>query len=213
MEKIKTIALFVLLLYIFFQHFCGKGTQPCPEIVQETIDTQRLYRQWASAWSKPNPDTIILPGKRMPAPQPDTIYVPGEPYVIVEPVDTAAILQDYYAKVVYKDSSAITDSTELNYGTAYVSDTVSQNRIQARQWSFKLSLPVITKTVTVSEKPRVEVYAGGNAMFAPTGAIGGKFSLTIKDKKDQQYEFGGGRFAGHWFGEIGTKFKLSFRNK
>lgn len=206
--NITRILLAIALAYILFREMCGTGKSgPCPEIVKETIDTQRIYRQWASEWMKPKPDTIII-RQQAPKPNPDTIYQVSEVYII-EPVDTAAIVQDYQAQVVYHDTSAITDSTGMRYGTAHVYDTVSENRIQARQWRFDLALPYITKTVTVETPPINSLYLGVDGMFG-RGAIGGSIDGTLLNKKGQIYTVGAGRFAGHEFIKVGTKQRLLF---
>jgi hypothetical protein len=206
--NITRILLIAALIYIIWQQACGGKSSACPEVVSVKTDTQMLYRSWTAEWTKPDPDTIIITKVKWNR---DTIIERWE-YPVYKPVvvDTAAILQDYFAQVIYRDSSAITDSTGATYGTAFVNDTLSQNRIQARQWRFNLAIPIVTVTKTVEAKPRTQLYVGFNAMFGQT-AVGGNVNLTLKTKKDQMFTAGAGLFGQQFYGEFGTKFKLSFK--
>ena len=200
----KTLLILVLFGIILFMRFCSGKKAPCPEVVKQTIDTAYLHKQWASEWKKPNPDTVIyqVPARR---PAPVVIYRDTDPVTVVEPVDTAAILQDYYSKVVYRDTAG------TEYGDIMVEDTISQNRIQARKWSTNFTIPVVTKTVTLVEK-RNQLYAGFGLLGNDHDLISGaRVSLTLKNKRDQQYEVSGLLIGGQWHVGLDTKFKISFR--
>jgi hypothetical protein len=202
MKSAPWILLILALGYIFFLQMCGTG-KPCPgqEVKSVVIDTGYIIDQFKSTWQKPKPDTIILPGKK---PKPEIIYQDGPPTYIMKDVDTAAILQDYFAKVYYRDS------LQTQYGTIIVEDTISQNRIQARRWQTNFIIPVVTKTITLAEKKRNQLYAGFSGLFGQT-SIGAEINLSLKNKKDQVYEVGTGLFGQQPYIRLGTKFKLSIK--
>ena len=196
-RNIYRIILAAALCYILFLQMCNRP-DPCPDqrVKSVKVDTGYIIEQFKSTWQKPVPDTIILPGRK---PKPDTVYT--DPLVIVEPVDTTAILQDYFARVYYRDS------LQTQYGTISVEDTISQNRIQARRWATNFTIPTVTKTITLAQPQRNQVYAGFSGLFSPT-AIGAEINLSLKTKRDQVYEGGFGVFGTGWYGRVGTKFKL-----
>lgn len=201
-RNIYRILLAGAIVYILFLQMCGtKPACPDQQVATVQVDTGFIVEHSQIPWEKPKPDTIILPGKQVlwqgDLYNQDTVF-------FVELVDTAAILQDYFAKVYYQDSM------RTQYGTIVVEDTISQNRIQARRWATNFKIPTITKTVTVAEKSRNQIYAGFSGLFGQLD-LGAEINLTLKTKKDQQYEVGAGLFGRQWYGRVGTKFKLSFK--
>lgn len=93
------------------------------------------------------PEYVPVPGK--------TEYVEKIVEVPAE-VDTAKILQDYYAERTYNDTIPID-----TVGTAYITDVVSENKIQSRNAAFDYTLPTIENTIFVKEKPKRKVFFGG----------------------------------------------------
>lgn len=200
-RNIYRIILAAAVGYILFLQMCNRP-EPCTDLQVKSVkvDTGKIIEQFKSAWQKPTPDTIIKPGK---PPAPEKIYVERDPLIIVEPVDTTAILQDYFARAFYRDTLL------TQYGTVAIEDTISQNRIQARRWATNFTIPTITKTVTLEAKPRSQLYAGFSGLFGQQ-AIGAEINLSLKTKRDQFYEAGAGLFGANWYGHVGTKFKLHF---
>jgi hypothetical protein len=95
-------------------------------------------------------DTVI---KYIPAPAPgvtDSIFYP----VPVE-ADTALILQKYFTKYVY--AQTLRDSSI----EATIEDTICQNRILARSFSYKLLRPVLIYTPVERENVKNRLYLGG----------------------------------------------------
>lgn len=201
-RNIYRILLLSAICFILFQNMCNRPA-PCPgqQIKSVTVDTGYIIAQFKSTWQKPKPDTIIRQGK---APEPEIIYQDGPPTYILQDVDTAAILQDYFAKVYYRDS------VQTQYGSISVEDTISQNRIQARRWATNFTIPTITKTITQSVPQRNQLYAGFSGLFGQT-VIGAEINFTLKTKKDKQFEIGAGLLGLQPYARIGTKFKLSFK--
>lgn len=90
----------------------------------------------------------------------DTLW--GVAEVIINPVDTAALLADYYASRFYKDSQTIKGATVV------INDTVSRNRITGRQIILNRTDTTITNTITLRPPKRIVGYF--------TTSVAGSFS-------------------------------------
>jgi hypothetical protein len=144
------VIIIILIGIIFLQRECHR----CPEV-------QTSYRV----------DTI--PGDIIPSiielsrPEPYFIFVDTGQQMFV---DTASILRDYFARVVYLDTLKDDSSAFIA-----IRDTVTENRLRGRQLYFANRKPtaiIHTTTVQPSETERMKLYAG--AMLA----------LTPEDKSD-----------------------------
>ena len=131
---IKNILIVVLVVILIFMKSCsgsggGNGTTiTTPGIVR--TNTVMTY------------DTII---KEIPK------YIPKlvtkivreiDSIIIIQPIDTAAILEDYFATYVYNDIQSF-DSLKLE-----ITDSVSQNKIVARTIKYDIIYPTLTITQT-----------------------------------------------------------------
>lgn len=109
-----------------------------------------------------------------------TIYVPVE---VIKDVDTAAILRDFFAKNVYKDTILMD-----KIGYVYVEDTISKNLIQSRVYKLNISRKQIDNYIFLEKPKKNEIYIGGVAGVANNGAnflLGG--SMQFKSNKDVIY--------------------------
>ena len=145
-KNIFIICLIAALVLALFLKKCGNsggGTTIKYDTVYKEVKGDIVY--------VPDVDTIIYT---------KTKYVPTNPDLIIDTlylpelidVDTANILKDYFAHVVYKDT------LRNQYGYISVIDTISQNRIKSRQVKTALSIPEVTKIITLSEKKRAQIY-------------------------------------------------------
>lgn len=196
-NKLSLIVIAVLIGIIILQRACSKP-YPCPDggkpQVVTVIDTQYI----TNVVEKP----VYKPGK--------VKYLPGEEIPVFIPIDTAAILKDYYATRVYNDTVAI-DSI----GYAYIEDSVSKNEIQARRFSARYTVPVIkeTTTITIPPKPKTQLYIGieaGGSKINPINYFGP--ALVLKTKKDQMYSAGLGYTVDQGFGvKAGILWKIKIK--
>lgn len=120
------------------------------------------------------------------------VYVPKVKYVtkvdidtFSTPIDTAAILADYYAIKTYEDTQVL-DSLDLT-----ITDTVSQNQIVGRKIAYNFTYPrkTIKETVYINQR---ELYFGlrGIGNLDQISYLGGE--MLYRTKKKQVYSFGVG---------------------
>ena len=101
------------------------------------------------------------------------------------PIDTAAILADYYVVKTYEDTQVL-DSLDL-----IITDTVSQNQIVGRKIAYNFTYPrkTITETIYINKR---ELYVGVGVTGNPDQLqyLGGE--LVYRNKKRQAYGLGVG---------------------
>lgn len=146
----------------------------------KTITKDSLVERW-----RPYPKKVLVHDTSYKV-VPRTIYVgmPGRTDTLFTPVDTAAILSDFYSTLVY-DTTFKLRRAEIN-----LKDTVSQNRITGRSLTA-MFWDTTTVTTVVLEPPRKRVgYFSISAMGNrndPLAGYGAGFSL--KNRKDFIYHF------------------------
>ena len=169
-NNIQTVIIVVLIVVIILLRECKNGKEPEPEI-ERIVKIETKY------------DTIV---KNIPT------YIPEYRSRVVTKtihdtvkltIDTASILEDYFATYAYIDT-VDADSIDL-----IIFDTISQNKILSRSIDYSLIYPTttITKERIVNER---EFYVGFG--------IGGNKSqisyltseLTFRTKKKQIYGVG-----------------------
>jgi hypothetical protein len=120
------------------------------------------------------------------------VYQPKIKYItkvdidtFLTPVDTLAILADYYAVRTYEDTQVL-DSLNIT-----ITDTVSQNQILGRQIAYNFTYPrkTIKETIYINQR---ELYFGlrGIGNMDQVSYLGGE--MLFKNKKKQVYSFGVG---------------------
>lgn len=189
----------ILLFIVYIRQCTGpKPCAPCEDaVIRNSVKTDTMYKL----------DTLYVPSyipQLVSAEQP-SLY---DATAYTE-IDTAAIVADYEKQRIYKDSQDITN------GYILINDTVTKNRLSGRSFYVNVKTPVVTntKTETVFEKPRNQLYLGIGAYgnkTVPINAAG--LSLMFKTKRDKIYE--GGAFV-DWKGTVwyygGMKFKIKIR--
>ncbi len=202
----------VLVILLLFTWNCNRQ-EKCPDSTRsEAADTALHRDKDSSNWYKP-----VAVSKTDPKPvPPPTISRPWilqpvrvDSFIEFRNVDTAAILKDYHAIRFYSDPHL------TRYGIVEIQDSVSQNKIIARRVHSDFTIPVITKTVTVTEqaKARGQLYLGLNLqgnksdLLSAAGA-----SLMFKTKRDKVYEAGAQiGMDGRLVYQAGLKFKISLK--
>jgi len=180
----KNIAIAALVIYILLQWFNPGGVMPGGrtiridgkkyEVLKHTIDTVEVEKI----------KTVTKKGE-------DIIHevIDVDTLVLRElvNVDTAALLKDYLAKVIYKDTLKLDDGL----GFVAVTDTIHKNRINGRTFTANVKERIIKEEMIVKEPARNQLYYGLNAGFNKedyVSAIGA--GLILKTKKDKIYQIG-----------------------
>jgi hypothetical protein len=180
----KNIAIAALIIYVLLQWFNPGGVMPGGrtiridgkkyEVLKHTIDTIEVEK--VKVVTKKGEDIVH-----------EVIDVDTLVLKELVNVDSAAILRDYLAKVVYKDTLIL----DGGLGTIALTDTITKNRILGRTWDAKVKERIIKEEMIVKEPARNQVYYGLNAGFNKedyVSAIGA--GVILKTKKDKIYQLG-----------------------
>ena len=177
----KNIAIAALIIYVLLQWFNPGGVMPGGrtiridgkkyEVLKHTIDTIEVEK--VKVVTKKGEDIVH-----------EVIDVDTLVLKELVNVDSAAILRDYLAKVVYKDT------LKLDGGLGFIAltDTITKNRILGRTFDARVKERIIKEEMIVKEPARNQVYYGLNAGFNKEdyiSAVGA--GLILKTKKDKIY--------------------------
>jgi hypothetical protein len=177
----KNIAIAALIIYVLLQWFNPGGVMPGGrtiridgkkyEVIKHTIDTVDIVK------------TKVVTKKG------EDIYhetIVEKEVIIPTVIDTAALLKDYYSKVLYKDVLVLPDSL----GTVSVIDTISQNKILGRTFNASVKQRTIIETTIVKEPAKTQLYYGLNGGFNKEDVVSSiSAGLILKTKKDKLYQF------------------------
>lgn len=202
-KDLKTLLIAVLIGLVVFSQFKGCKPDPGPDI-EIKIDT--VYR-----------DVKVEVPKYVPKWRTQIQEVQVQVEGPKQPVDTTAILKDYFAKYQTIDTLNLPypDSIKKSFGYGVVTDVISKNQIIERSISWNYQIPTITKTITIYPKPVNQVYVGVSSAFNKENFVdnvaGG---LIWKTKRDRIYQASiglanhGGAVAPFIGGGIYWKIKL-----
>ena len=168
-QNIQSLLLVVLVVIIFLMRGCSStpaSTEPRIErdTVTEYVTIEKesiVYRPKIKYITKVDIDTFLTP------------------------IDTLAILADYYAVRTYEDTQVL-DSLNIT-----ITDTVSQNQILGRKIAYNFTYPRKTIKETIYLNKR-ELYFGVGVTGNPDQLqyLGGE--MVYKNKKRQAYGLGVG---------------------
>lgn len=197
--SLSTGVILCLICYILYLTQCNPCDCPIKEgkVVQQPIVTT----------TQPKTDTVFRPGDTIRILVKIPTRVKGKDSIVfVEKevvkqvparIDTQAILQDYYSKVIQMDSLRTPDVV------IHTVDTTYKNRVIGRWWSVQ--------QIKTQPKVKRKFYFGGelySSMFMngarPTQAISaGKFGLGYINRKEEHFTLGLMRSGGLWHQGIG----------
>jgi hypothetical protein len=177
----KNIAIAALIIYVLLQWFNPGGVMPGGRTIR--IDGKKYEI------IKHDIDTLEVIKTKVVTKKGEDIYhetIVEKEVIIPTVIDTAALLKDYYSKVLYKDVLVLPDSL----GTVAVTDTISQNKILGRTFNASVKQRTIKETMIVKEPAKTQLYYGLNGGFNKAdlvSAVGA--GLILKTKKDKIYQF------------------------
>jgi hypothetical protein len=168
-KNIQSLLIVVLVVIIFLMRGCSStpaSTEP------------RIERDTITEYITIEKESIVY--------QPKIKYITKVDIdTFLTPVDTLAILADYYAVRTYEDTQVL-DSLNIT-----ITDTVSQNQILGRQIAYNFTYPrkTIKETVYINQR---ELYFGlrGIGNIDQVSYLGGE--MLFRNKKKQVYSFGVG---------------------
>ena len=178
----KNIAIAALIIYILLQWFNPGGVMPGGRTIRIEGKKYEVIKHEI--------DTVDIIKTKVVTKKGEDIYhevIVEKEVIIPTIIDTAALLKDYYSKVLYKDVLVLPDSL----GTVAVTDTISQNRILGRTFNANVRERTIREELIVKEPAKTQLYYGLNAGFNKedyVSAIGA--GVILKTKKDKIYQLG-----------------------
>jgi len=171
MKFVKDNFLSLIILFLVFILFFSKGKETIvPKVIKDTV---WVYKD-SIIYSKPQViKTISILYKDRPKE-----YLPDTNYA-------SLVLQ--YNKLVDKflDSNIYQDSIKIDsIGHVYVKDTVSNNLLKGRSYSYSLKYPIINTYTTLPSKN--QLYYGGGVNGNPLEIINNlHLGVILKTKKDR----------------------------
>jgi hypothetical protein len=179
--NIKNIAIAVLIAIVLLEWFNPGGVMPGKKV----IIAGKAYEV-----IKHEIDTVDIVKTKVVTKKGEDIYhetIVEKEILIPAIIDTAALLKDYYSKVLYKDVLVLPDSL----GTVSVIDTISQNKILGRTFNASVKQRTIKETTIVKELPKTKLFYGFEGGFNKADVVSHVgMGILVNTKKDRIYNLG-----------------------
>jgi hypothetical protein len=180
----KNIAIAVLIIYLLLQWFNPGGVMPGGRTIRIEGKKYEIIKYEI--------DTVDIVKTKVVTKKGEDIYhetIVEKEVFIPAIIDTAALLKDYYSKVLYKDVLVLPDSL----GTVSIIDTISQNKILGRTFNANVKQITIKETTIVKELPKTKVFYGLEGGFNKADFVNSVGAgILINTKKDKIYQLGVG---------------------
>ena len=177
----KNIAIAALIIFVLLELWNPGGVMPGKTIRIEGKKYEVIKHEI---------DTVDIVKTKVVTKKGDDIYhetIVEKEVFIPAVIDTAALLKDYYSKVLYKDVLVLPDSL----GTVAVTDTISQNKILGRTINANVKQRTIKETTIVKELPKTKVFYGLEGGFNKADFVSSVGAgVLINTKKDKIYQLG-----------------------
>jgi hypothetical protein len=175
----KNIAIVALILFVLLEWFNPGGVMPGKKVYIEGKAYEVI---------KHDIDTIDIVKTKVVTKKGENIYHETIKEIVIPTIiDTQALLKDFFAKNIYKDTLQLPDSL----GTIAMIDTITQNKILGRTFNASVKQRTIKETMIVKELPKTQVYYGLTGGFNKADVVSNVGAgLLIKTKKDKIYNLG-----------------------
>jgi len=177
----KNIVIAALIIFVLLEWFNPGGVMPGKKV----FIAGKAYEV-----IKHDIDTIDIVKTKVVTKKGEDIYhetIVEKEVIIPAVIDTAALLKDYYSKVLYKDTLVLPDSL----GTVAVLDTISQNKILGRTFNANVKQRTIKETMIVKELPKTKIFYGLEGGFNKADFVSSVGAgVLINTKKDKIYQLG-----------------------
>jgi hypothetical protein len=179
--NIKNIAIVALIAVVVFQQ-CGGNKKTTGEIVKVDGKKYELIKHEIDTFEIVKTKVVTKKGE-------DIYHETIKEVIIPTIVDTQALLQDYFAKNIYKDTLQLPDSL----GIVSLIDTITQNKILGRTFNASVKQRVIKETTIVKELPKTKFFYGLEGGFNKADLISHLgMGFLINTKSDKMYHLGVG---------------------
>ena len=177
--NIKNIALILLIVIVIFQQ-CGGNKKGTGEIVKVDGKKYELIKHEIDTFEIVKTKVVTKKGE-------DIYHETIKEVTIPAIVDTQALLQDYFAKNIYKDTLQLPDSL----GTVSLIDTITQNKILGRTFNASVKQRIIKETTIVKELPKTKLFYGFEGGFNKADVVSHLgFGVLVNTKKDKMFHLG-----------------------
>jgi hypothetical protein len=179
--NLKNIAIALLIVVVVFQQ-CGGSKKGTGEIVKVDGKKYELIKHEI--------DTVEVVKTKVVTKKGEDIYhetIVEKEVIIPTIVDTAALLKDFFAKNIYKDTLNLPDSL----GIVSLIDTITQNKILGRTFNASVKQRVIKETTIVKELPKTKLFYGFEGGFNKADVVSHLgFGVLVNTKKDKMFHLG-----------------------
>jgi hypothetical protein len=177
--NIKNIAIALLIVIVVFQQ-CGGNKKTTGEIVKVDGKKYELIKHEIDTFEIVKTKVVTKKGE-------DIYHETIKEVTIPAIVDTQALLQDYFAKNIYKDTLQLPDSL----GIVSLIDTITQNKILGRTFNANVKQRVIKETTIVKELPKTKLFYGFEGGFNKADVVSHLgFGVLVNTKKDKMFHLG-----------------------
>jgi hypothetical protein len=175
MKKIFDIRHIVILIMvgiiIFLQFFVPPQIEIEEKLVYDTIPQEVIYEVEVEVPYEVEVEKIV----EVPAPTPL--------------VDTTFILKNFYLKNFVQDTITLSN----NQGVIYLFDTISQNKVVARNFTANIKPKIVREPAPEPPKVSNQVYVGLNGALSHQDWVNSLgTSILLKTKDDKIFQLGGG---------------------
>jgi len=179
--NLKNIAIALLIVVVVFQQ-CGGNKKGTGEIVKVDGKKYELIKHEI--------DTVEVVKTKVVTKKGEDIYhetIVEKEVIIPTIVDTAALLKDFFAKNIYKDTLNLPDSL----GIVSLIDTITQNKIFGRTFNASVKQRTIKETTIVKELPKTKVFYGLEGGFNKVDVVSHLgLGVLINTKQDKIFHLG-----------------------
>lgn len=177
----KNIAIAALIIFVLLEWFNPGGVMPGKKV---------FVNGKAYEVIKHDIDTIDIVKTKVVTKKGEDIYhetIKHDTAIKLINVDTVALLHDYFAKNIYKDTLHLPDSL----GTVAVTDTIYKNQLLGRTFNASVKQRTIKETMIVKELPKTKVFYGLEGGFNKADFVSSVGAgILINTKKDKILQLG-----------------------
>ena len=175
----KNIVIAALIIFVLLEWFNPGGVMPGKKV----FIAGKAYEV-----IKHDIDTIDIVKTKVVTKKGEDIYHETIKEVIIPTiVDTQALLHDYFAKNIYKDTLQLPDSL----GTIAMIDTITQNKILGRTFNASVKQRTIKETTIVKELPKTKIFYGLEGGFNKADVVSHLgFGFLVNTKQDKVFHLG-----------------------